>query len=66
MVMWLPEIQRILYIGPLTRCTSPCVTAENLYLLTLDGQTSALTHLETELPTDVPDSPFSYLSFVQT
>ncbi len=59
-VTWLPEVQRVLHSGPDTACSPPCVSASDMYLTTLDGQSTALTDLGAQLPIDIPDNPYGF------
>ncbi len=57
-VLWLPEIERVLYTGPGSTCDAPCITAGDFYLADLDGESERLTDLGTQIPEDYPGSPF--------
>ncbi len=57
---WLAVVQQVLYTGPESVCSKPCVSAYDFYLATLDGQSTALTNLGAQLPADVPGNPYGF------
>jgi TolB protein len=56
-LLWLPDNQRIVYVGPRLSCDDPCVVVRNLFVTDRTGGNSvALTDLGTQIPaaTSVP------------